>query len=234
MEFYRAVVLHLIQFYFESAESFHQTFGDALNFYSERFGREPKLILSAIGAIMAAEGFPSEQASHKEACRQKVQDLIFTLTLAFEASYVNTGDDPTRCARVRVPLTIPADGDRDRRLQEIQRTFTDIDSCRESCTVERIFRAGGKYARRMSSIAQIVPGGDDRLTKICHEIRSAAVANAVITCHTCEKMGDAVIAVSVPPGHKLHTLDTLHRPLCQALGQECEVHPSVSALKKNN
>jgi hypothetical protein len=45
-------------------------------------------------------------------------------------------------------------------------------------------------------------------------------------------MGDAIIAVSMPAGWKLHTLDGLHGPICKAIQKDCEIHPSAAQVKK--
>jgi len=234
MEYYRALLLHFIHLYFESSYPFHLNFGDALIFYSDRFGREVKGALTAVGNLMGDSGLRPEQTSDKEVCRQKLQDLIFELALAFECSYINMGDDPTNCARVRSSLSFPDSTRRDTALIEFQKRFEAVEECRSRCTIDRVFKAAGKYCGQMEAVRQAAQRGprDDRLTNLSEAVHKAIEDGAKIACFSCEKMGDAIIAVSMPSTHTLHTLDTLHGPICEAISKGCQIHPSLARLTR--
>ena len=73
---------------------------------------------------------------------------------------------------------------------------------------------------------------DKRVTRLSDLVHEALENSAKITCWSCAKMGDATIAASMPAGWRLHSLDTLHEPVCQALAKDCEIHPSVAQVKK--
>ena len=135
MEFYRGLLLVWIKLYFEAGDSFHRTFSDVVHFYSDRFGREPKVVLSLL-ALMKSSGFSPDEVPDKEVCRQKLQDLIFSLALEFERAYMDTGDDPTHCARLPSPLKLADAQRREEALLELQRTFDSVEQCRKRCKVD--------------------------------------------------------------------------------------------------
>jgi len=234
MEFCKALLLHLIHLYFESGESFHPTFGDALIYCSDRWGREAKAYLTAVGALMTGDGFYVGQSTDKEVCRQKLQDLIFSLAHDFEVWYVETGDDPSNCARVRSPLKLPGNRGRDDSLIDFEKTFTAVKDCRKRCSIERVLMPGGKYHGQIQAIQQKAnqPGADERLRDLSESLERGVTDCSKVTCSSCEKLGDAIIAVFMPAGWKLHTLDGLHGPICEAIQKDCEIHPSATQIKK--
>ncbi len=232
MEFYRGLLLDWIQLYFESGDSFHRTFGAALLFYSDSFGRAPKNTLTALGNWLTINEFSPNEASDKEICRQKLQDLIFLMALEFERNYIDVGDDPTNCARLPSPLKLPDTETRDEALLEFQRTFGAVQECGRRCTIDAVYRRDGKY--KMDRIEEMPDGQstDKRVRSLSGLVHEALENSAKITCRSCAKMGDATIAASMPAGWRLHSLDTLHEPVCQALGKDCQIHPSVAEVKK--
>ncbi len=232
MEFYKALLLDWTRLYFESGESFHPTFGDALLFYSDRFGRGPKTVLTALGNLMTSIGFFLSETRDKENCRQKLQDLIFELALEFERCYRDTGDDPTRCARLSSPLKLPEPQMRDEALLEFQKTFEAVEECRKHCTIDTVYRRGGKYKIEKIEELRHQSLADKRVTRLSGLVHEALENSAKITCWSCAKMGDATIGASMPAGWRLHSLDTLHEPVCQALAKDCQVHPSAAQVKK--
>ena len=233
MEFYRALLMGWIHLYFESAHAFHSTFSDALTFCSDRFGREPKAFLSAVANMIASGGFAVDSPAEKEVCLHKLEDIIFSVALEFELAYENIGTDPTKCARLRSPLRVSGTEDRRKTLIEFEAVFSDAKACRARCTVQNFFQAG-KYAMQMQAVGQISErdGAHPALKKMTSAVQKANEDPASATCFVCEKIGDAIIAISVPAGWKLHTLDTVHEPICQALGKEVQIHPSAARVKK--
>jgi hypothetical protein len=232
MEFYRALLVDWVNFYFECASPFHSTFSDALAFCSDHFGRKPKAYLNAIAKMLASAGFAVDSPAEKEVCLHKLEDIIFVMARAFELDYKDLGADPTACARIRSPLRISDTEDRRKTLSEFGRLFRDTEACRACRAIQKFFLAG-KYATQMRAVEQISEPEEAHptLKKIASAVQKANQDPSSLTCSLCERIGDAVIAISVPAGWKLHTLDTVHEPICQALGKEFQVHPSAARLK---
>jgi len=63
-------------------------------------------------------------------------------------------------------------------------------------------------------------------------MHKAAKDPDAITCKVCSRMGDAVIASALDPAWKLHSIDTVHAPIANALKLEYEIHPGEKALAK--
>jgi predicted nucleic acid-binding protein len=233
MEFYKALLMHWIHFYFESGDELHRTFADAVTFWTDRFGREPKALLAAI-AHMLADGFSPDDRSQKEVCRQKLLDLIFTMAIAFESAYKDTGVDPTHCARLGRALDFGASGDRDIQLLEFEKRFGDSDSSRSNCWIESLFR-NKKFAGDMARLEEDSrqKPSNDALGKMHDSLEKGVQDSTQITCTSCGKMGDAVIAVSMPSGWELHSLDEVHATICTALDKGFKIHPSLAKLRKN-
>lgn len=234
MEFYRAVLLHWIHLYFESEHGFHRTFSDALTFCSDSFGRGPKAYLSAIAAVIQNAGFAIDSPSEKEVCRRKLEDIIFSMARAFESAYRDIGD-PTQCARVRSPLRVSSVDPRSKTLIEFATTFADVKESRSRCSIEKFFERG-KYSPQMRTVEQGLRNGSasDLLERMDGVLRKGNDDPASVTCSMCEKVGDAIIAITVPLGWKLHSLDTAHELICKALEKPAQIHPSAARLKAIN
>ena len=223
MEFYSTLLMVWTNLYFESGEKKHPTFGDALNYFADKFGRTPKSILTAVSVILRADGFSESEAREKEFCRQKLQDLIFEMALQFEKEFVNTGDDPTHCARVRSPLQVPEDYNRDKALLTFHETFNNLDDCRSRCRVNKLFQTESSKAK----FAKIASMKSTSVTKRqIATVKKAAEDPDEITCRSCQGIGDSIIASSLDYRWKLHSIDRLHGVIAETLGLECTVHPS--------
>jgi hypothetical protein len=227
MEYYRTLLLNWVAFYFESAEQKHPTFADCLKYFEEAFGRGPKTTLNCVASMLNDEGFRTSDARDKEACRQKLQDLIFVMAHQFEKAFVNMGQDPTKCARVRHPLKWPETLGRDAALQEFNQIFSDVDECRKRCSVSNLFHAL-VYKEKMTAIASM--SKDAKTEKQIAAVTEAQKNPDKITCHSCGSMGDSIIAASLDANWKLHSMDTLHGLIAKAIHLECEVHPSLKKI----
>jgi hypothetical protein len=235
MEFYRALLIFWVHLYFEAIHPFHRSFSDALAFCSDSFGRGPKSYLNAIANILAREGLAAGSPVEKELCLRKLEDVIFAVAFEFERAYEKTGEDPTECARTRSPLRLSRVQDRRSTLIEFEETFSDTDGCRRRCAIGKFFQ-GGKYAGPLLTVAQVAKddGAHPALKKMGAPIQKGNEDTATVTCSACGRMGDAIIAISMPEGWKLHSLDTVHEPICQVLGKEFQLHPSIARLKKQD
>src|SRR6266478_1134713 len=116
MEFYRRSLVQWIYLYFESKDSKYKTFGDAWKVYAEGFGREAKTAVAAL-TTMEADGLSFSSEQDKHFCREKLQDFIYAMALQFSLTFINTGNDPTYCTRLRHALKIPDEaGEREAQL----------------------------------------------------------------------------------------------------------------------
>ncbi len=235
MEFYRALLMSWIHFYFEAVDPFHPTFADALLFYSDSFGREGKRVLTAVGNIVSDAGLDLKSSSEKESCLHKLEDLIFEVAYAFDLAYKRTGADPTRCARVPFSLRVVAGEERRDTIRRFEEIFSNVNRCRAGCDVEKFFQ-GGKYAEQLRAVAGISQekGAHPAIVRMDAPIARGNSDPSTFTCFMCGKIGDAIIAISVPSGWRLHSLDTVHEPICQILGREFQICPSAAAVKKSD
>jgi hypothetical protein len=216
--------------YFESGEAIHSTFADAIVSYGEGFGREAKAAAHAIMNIRW-DGLDFTDGADKEFCRQKLQDFIFTIAWQFRDTFIDNGQDATKCTRVPHPLRLPNDPrDRDSVLREAILTLSAEDECRKKCQIHSLFERN-RYREKFDAIAEL-RSTNDSLTKIQEAINKARENPGDITCKLCAKMGDAIVASSLDPTWKLHSLDHVHGPISDAIKLQHVIHPSNTALKK--
>lgn len=229
MEYYRTCLLHWVWLYFESGEDFHRTFGDALNSYAEGFGRQAKSAMSAV-ASMELDGFSFSLPEDKEYCRERLQDFIFTMAFQFREAFKNTGKDPTRCARVPHPIALPEDpNERQQVLRAVSMTYGNETECRSKCEINHLFERE-PYKSSMERVSGISVNST-ALERIRGAISRAQQDPDAITCRLCGRMGDAIIACCVDRAWKLHSLDSAHGPISEAVGLQCEIHPSNRAVE---
>jgi hypothetical protein len=231
MEYYRTALIHWIDLYFESADAFHESFGDALNYFSEKFGRVPKTILQAIATLLESEGFSVASPQSKEHCRQKLQDVIFELVIQFERAFVDSGNNPTKCSRVRNAIRLPEPSERDAVLRSLTVAFNAVADRRKECKIDQ-FVEREPYRARLGLIEVIPQEGKQKkaLEKIAGAIEKAKKDPEQITCRSCASMGDAVIAASLGKDWRLHSMDFVHGPISTALELEHTIHPSIAQL----
>ncbi len=233
MEFYRRSLAVWIHLYFESAEPKYKTFGDAWKVYSEGFGRESKTAVAVLTS-MEVDGYSFSKNEDKNLCRQKLQDYIYSMALQFALTFTDTGIDPTHCARLRYVLKLPDDPEeRDNQLLTFAAIFRNEVECRSRCSISNLFTSTA-HRSKMDAVSAATAKGDTakKLKKIQNAIETASKDTGAITCKLCSKMGDALIAVSLDTSWKLHSLDSVHTPICDALKLESQIHPSDSALAK--
>jgi hypothetical protein len=218
-----------LEIYFESADSIYVTFGDVFNAYAERYGRQPKIAVNVL-TTMQSDGFSLSNPNDKEILRQKLQDFVFTMAQQFRDLFVDMGKDPSNCARVPHPLKIPRDAsERDAVLRATAISFNRKDECRRRCSINKLFESAA-YKTKMEAIASTT-AENDALEKIRRAIQKAQANPTAITCTSCGKMGDAVIAASLDPAWKLHSMDSVHGYISEAIKLDYKIHPSVAALK---
>lgn len=233
MEYFRHTLILWIDLYFESNDAQYKTFGDAWKLFSEGFGRESKVAVAAL-TTMEADGLSFSKEEDKPFCRAKLQDFIYELALQFEESFTDMGGDPTHCARLRQTLKIPGDAaERDSQLLKVERIFQNEKECRSLCSIGRIF-AAETHKPKLTAIGAATTTGKTvpKLQKIQAALENAAKDPEAITCKTCAKMGDALVALALDPSWRLHSLDTVHAPISDALKIQYEIHPSERALAK--
>jgi hypothetical protein len=183
---------------------------------------------------MEADGFSFAKEEDKPFCRGKLQDFIYSMAIQFEDMFTDMGGDPTHCARLRYALKVPDDAtERDGQLLKVARIFQNEKECRSLCSIARLFTAV-THRPKFSAMAAATATGKTvpKLKKIHEALAEATKDPDAITCMTCSKMGDAVIASALDASWKLHSLDTVHVPISDALKIECEIHPSEKALAK--
>jgi len=233
MEYYRSSLMLWVALYFECAEPFHRTFGDVLTYFSEAFGRVPKTVLQAVSGMLQSEGFSLVRPEDKEYCRQKLQDLIFEMALQFRETFRDMGKDPTKCARVPNHIRLPEAFERDVVLRRALVDFKAVKECRSRCKINHLFERE-PYKKKMELISAIPAAGKAKvaLERMREEIVKAQGKPDGITCRSCGTMGDAVIASLLDPAWKLHSMDSVHGPVSEAIGLEHQIHLSLRALNK--
>jgi hypothetical protein len=234
MEYFRRCLIEWIYLYFESAHERYETFGDAWKAYSEGFGRQSKSAVAVL-TTMETDGFSFSKAEDKNICRDKLQDFIYSMALQFAEIFKDMGGDPTNCARVRHALKFPDNpADRDGQLLTFAMIFRDVKECRSRCTISHLFTVPS-HRSKLDAISNATTTGSTvpKLEKIQVGIDKAKQNPDGITCTLCSSMGDAVIASAVNSGWKLHSMDSVHRPISEALHIDYEIHSSEQALRNS-
>lgn len=162
----------------------------------------------------------------------KLQDLVFEMALQFQEEFTDMGKDPTKCARVPEPIGLPEPLDRDSTLRRVLFVFSAHKDCRSRCSIHHLFERE-PYKKKLDAISAVPAQGKvkDSLERIGEAIATAQTEPGGITCSSCGRMGDAVIASLLDADWKLHSMDSVHGPISEAVGLEYQIHPSLAALK---
>ena len=231
MEFYRGVLIPLINLYFESRDEFHKSFDDACRFFAASFSiRKVKLVLLSTLELLNSEGFDVTAKEKKELCRQKLSDLIFLLAEELQSSqYKNVGITVEKCTRFSGHLKL-SESDRESLLFEFVTSFNDVKAARSSCRIHK-FLTNRKFDDYFSCVAK---GIEKELAQHRDSLAKERADPVATTCHRCSKLGDIVIAANAPTLAEIHTLDSAFVSLGKCLGRTVVLHASVQQLRDTN
>ena len=229
MEYYRGVLIPLINLYFESGE--HKSFDDACRFFAASFSiRTVKLVLLSTLELLKYEGFDVSAQEKKELCRQELSDLIFLLAEELQISqYKNAGIAVEKCTRFSKHLKL-SDGDRENVLFKFAASFDDVKAARSSCRIHK-FLTNPKFDHYFSCV---INGTEKNLAHHRENLAKERANSGATTCHKCSKLGDIVIAANAPTSAEIDTLDSAFVSLGKCLGRTVVVHPSVQQLRDTN
>lgn len=216
MEYKRSVVKTLVDIYYVTCEE--DTPSDVMNYFAESFKiREVKLVLSAIAALTNEPDI----VNNKEKFLVKLQTLIASAEVHLDNIVEGYIADHTGCPLAKASTK-----------EGYQRFLQEID-CKTDCVVERFWKHEKGHLKKLTSPE----------TKEAHkknsgfmkpmELLEASIKNASSskTKLKCMRVGDFVIGLEMPKYLHMLTFDRAFEGICNSLGKNVFVLPSLSKIK---
>lgn len=229
MEFYRSVVLYLVELYFEAEDARHISFWDACRYKAESFrSRDVKTLALTVCDLVESQGLLGRQASDKGHCRRRLRDLIFLIAWELRQAFERQTDSIEKCARMRweLDLKLLFQADVDRELIDFEAGFNDHARNRADCEISGLLTSD-----RISGASDCLSAGVPRAAWP-KRFAKLVLEPAKTTCRTCAGIGDIVIAANAPEGSIIHSLDRSFSRIGRCLQREAKIHPSLAQLKK--
>ena len=232
MEFRRSCLRNLIDFYFVLNLPTLPTFGEAENFWSNRFKTsELKAVLQLAGHLADAHKIDRRRPGDKQTALRQVGIYIKRLDVKLCSLFKNVAQDATRCERARVSLRLSLD-DLAGGLSKFLDEFNDVERCRSCCRIDTFL-----LERHLSQVKGYATkaGATVNNNESSGFLKIAASLDEVLqkgpdacSCKRCETIGDAVIALDAPHNMRLEHTDHSFDHLCPPPPHF--KHPSETAI----
>lgn len=232
MEFVRAFIVHIIDYYFVLGMPQIATIADANILWSNEFRpRRLKAILMFVVQVFGGRELDFESPQAKPQALALLADYIRRL-LSKIGSFENPGDG-TACARPSAMRAYDPSNASDS-LREYLDQFMDTAGTRHECAIGRFISK--TFADEVRDLLNKSPPAlqspREGYNRIIQELRVANESPERISCHSCEKIGDAVIALAMPMRMRLEHTDYSFDYLMEILKKSHYRHPSDSQLNK--
>ncbi len=234
-EFYQSVIAVLIELYFESEDSFHESFQAACYFVvNNTFGiRSAKVLAYSFLDLLSQESFSPELASEKEICRAKLRDYIFLLAEDLDRSYKDVGSCRERCVRLDHAPRLRARDDRDQVLLTFSETFADLSGSRARCRVAKFLEDHQLQAAFDCFESSVLTKGTPPTSKkLSQTLRARRDDPEGTTCKSCAAIGDVIIAANATSGCCIHSFDRSFELVAPCFGRSHQIYKSSQQLKK--
>lgn len=238
MEYLRATIINLVNFYAAADMEHRTTISDTLAVWREKFEPRQLKVGMMIGNFLLnvskSNGLDIELPQDKNQILNALIDYIARLVDMYDETFTDVGQNPTGCARGRIELHLDY-SNISKSIIEFGKTFNDIDKCRSLCHIDK-FILGKERSRIDALIAGNAKYGKSAAKgyhAVIDELLQMQTKSAEsITCNTCKKIGDAVLALSMPKDMRMEHIDYSFDALCEILELSHHRHLSVLAHDK--
>jgi hypothetical protein len=234
MEIRRSFIRAVVAFYALLQLPMIPSIEDALNLWSNQFKQSRlKAVIQLIAQIVNTHSLDFGNPIDKRKALQAIAHYVIRFEDKLRRSFKDPGQDTTRCTRGLVPLPFYAN-DLSRGLEEFAEKFDDTEHCRNNCSIDHVLlRRYLTQIKKILKIAKSTPNNSE--TRGFHAVASQLAivlesGSDACSCHRCEKIGDAVIALETPRQMILEHSDRSFNYLCPPLDQPHRQHPSEATF----
>ena len=234
MEFIRAFVIILVEYYSILAMPTIYHINDANILWSNKFqSRKLSGILLFAQSLFGSRKIDFSSSDDKPRALRLLADYIRRLVAKLHIDYIDTGIDPTRCAR---PTTFDSYDplDTDGSLHEFWVAFNDKKKAKKHCAINHCLLQVHKTDVNTILQEKAPSSESDRrgYEKIVNTLAELVEAPNKLSCNYCARIGDAVISLLCPSNMRLEHTDYSFDYLMAVLNKEHFRHPSELSLYK--
>lgn len=217
MEFKRSFIVPLIGFYNVLNMSTIKHTNDAVRLWNDEYKKNYQVASSYLREILGAHQLMSDNKRDKERALLVIAKIIKRLDLFLNRRFSDTGIDSTRCFRELVPLKLRRDF-LTRDLIHYVEQFNDVDTCRNKCNIHLfLLKKRKEQVKKYVELAYTLKGdkhakGYVKISKNLEQILDKG--ESICTCHRCQLIGDAVIALDTPEDMQIEHIDHSFDYLC--------------------
>lgn len=234
MEVKRSYLKNIISFYILLDNPDILNVSDAITVWSNRFKqRELKDILLLISDLLRNYEIDFNISDDKERAKSIIESYIRRIIHKINSNYIDIGKNETHCMLSEIELKFSLNNMKSL-LNEYLRKLNDKNECRNKCKIDDFILK--KYQFQINEyITNIDTQKNNKKRKpfvdIIKEIQNAMTNG--FSCNTCEKIGDAIIALEADRTMQLEHLDNSFDHLCPIINQPHHKNISESAYIKN-
>ena len=234
MEFVRAFVITLVEYYFVLAMPHIKHVEDANIFWSNKFqSRKLSGVLMLVQPLFGSRPIDFSSTEDKPRALRFLADYIRRLVAKVHTLYADTGADSTRCARP-TKLTHYDPTDTDGSLSEFWNAFKDSSSARANCSIDHCLLQTHKSEVQLLLRDDPPRMDSDRkgYDKLINSLAELVKTPGKLSCASCARIGDAVISLLCPPNMRLEHTDFSFDYSMALLKKKHFRHPSEISLNK--
>lgn len=234
MEIKRSYLRNIISFYSVLEMSGIETVDDAFAFWSNTYKTSAsKAVHHLVAQALRTQELDFKHPQDKPKALLALGIIIKRFHNKLRRAFKDTGQDRTHCARAAVPLRAELVS----MTQGFKRyavAFDDVKTCRDKCTIHKAlldhYRADVEgYVRAANSL--LADANAEGFRKIASALKEVLDQGpSACSCHRCERIGDAVIALDSPRDMQLEHTDRSFNYLCPPINQPHFQHPSEQAV----
>ncbi len=236
MEFMRSWISSVLDFYFLLDMPGVETIGDAFNIWSNQFRTSRQKAVNQLAAqIFDTHGFDLTNPGDKEKALRAIARVADRVLLKWRHQFKMISENSIQCQRAKVLLKYEHGLSHRQRFERFQSCFNNVKECRSKCNADKFFLERCKSeVEKCLKYASCLPNPAKKenrgFTRIAKELKRVADGERDFSCHLCEAIGDAVIALESPPNMRLEHTDHSFDHLCKIIDKPHCKHLSEIAV----
>ena len=224
MEFLRRWIVTGIEIYFRANVT-----GDVsstLQYFSNKYGREPKIALH-----WAARYIKSIKSNDIAESVEQFGWEVVNLALIYDKIFHTCVQSKTGCTRGEIQL----DFETETRKDMLGNFYRQFKSPNHTCKLESLLNLQGGCPKlrkvREADLSKIASERRKGFENLQKQLNTLVVKARVLTCNTCSKIGDLVIALEQPPKTVLYHTDHSFSVICPLLNHAHQQVKSALSLE---
>jgi hypothetical protein len=239
MEFNRSFLCNLINFYFTLHMPCYKTVSDAVAVWSDRFkSSELKAIIQFIAIYLSTHNLDLNDIKEKNKSLRLIESYIKRIALTTQGHFKDIGTNSARCGLADIELGTSDEMTAYDDIQKFKENFDNKSKHGNECNVAKFLMVKfksqvKKYIDSADKISSPSSSKNRGFVNIANSLKLIQDGKEGCSCKVCEKIGDVIVALEMPPNMRMETVDYSFEHLCPLINKKVFRHPSQIKIVEN-